>query len=907
MTLSNWIWPCTYESWSLVKKHKVWAVRTEGKGKHVIKGDKIIFYVNGTLHFYAIYEVKNDWHPPKFRWSDEAYVGENYVSEIDLIEVQLGYASVNKLLSSLKFIEKKNERIKGVYLRGSPQGPANSGKTISDEDYNLILNELILVQEEPSFKKIKEEENKYEDLVELSEKLYESTKIPPPDKKTLEDIFQDVEKGRCAVPDFQRYWTWNKKQIEELWESIFQGYYVGSLLTWPSSKQKLGKIPIVGGPKVNDSPDLILDGQQRITAIYYAVKAPQKNLPNTEKPYEFFLNINALLDPSRDSSEIIDSRSSQKIKKKKLHDTQIQYNKKIFPLTLFQDKNYTDWLFDFYDYLKTNEGYSDEDAKKYYKKLLEVFGNVWTSYEIPIVKLPESLILDNVATVFERINSKGTPLGVFDLLNARFIIHEIVLRNQWEDIKDSHENLRKWSDEFKNEKVPLYIVQALALSKSGFLRRKTVLNLDELYKISGKFDSVLFLKDWKEMSDYVEKAIVRITSTGVEGFGAVNYDFIPYTTMVPLIASLLKEIKNKPNKPSCISKIRFWYWNSILGDRYSGSSDSTVEYDFKMLKKWFDGNITDPFVVEEKDNFNTQKSNSALYKAVMCVVAKKGALDFIQDEPLQYGKLDDHHIFPRSKAKQFNAGDEIDSVLNRTLIFDKTNQFFSNRSPSEYLTEIMKEQDIDKTELQKRLSTHLISPSAFECLISDDFKGFIKEREKTIREEFKKLVYPETGNTPFDIKKLLDGEDQNVEYKQTLRWDIKTNQVNPILEEVVMKELASFMNIAGGKILIGVDDDGVPLGLERDYQTFKKKNSGDFQEHITNLINKNLGKNANLCLDWSFHQIDGKEICLGTITPSPRPVYLTIKNDKKFYVRINNTCQPFNVQEASDYISRHWR
>ena len=138
---------------------------------------------------------------------------------------------------------------------------------------------------------------------------------------------------------------------------------------------------------------MVLDGQQRITAIYYAVKAPEKPLPNTEIPYEFFLNLNALLDPFRDSSEIIDSENSTKAENKHLHDTQRQYEKKIFPLTQFQDRNYFQWLFGFYEYLKKNEGYDDENAQKYHKKLAEIFSNVWASYEIPSVKLPESLLL----------------------------------------------------------------------------------------------------------------------------------------------------------------------------------------------------------------------------------------------------------------------------------------------------------------------------------------------------------------------------------------------------------------------------------------------------------------------------------------------------------------------------------
>lgn len=155
-------------------------------------------------------------------------------------------------------MKKKNH--KGLYLRGTPSGPANAGKPISESDYHLILEELKEVQIEPNFKKIKEIEKDFEELVELPETYQDIEKIPPPEKKTLEEIFQDVEKGRYAIPDFQRYWKWNKNQIEELWESIFQGYYVGSLLSWSTSEKKLGITPVVGAPSLSNSSDLILDG-----------------------------------------------------------------------------------------------------------------------------------------------------------------------------------------------------------------------------------------------------------------------------------------------------------------------------------------------------------------------------------------------------------------------------------------------------------------------------------------------------------------------------------------------------------------------------------------------------------------------------------------------------------------------
>jgi len=734
--MSNWVWPVTPENWPTVKTKKVWAVGVKGKGKKVLKGDRIVFYVNGTMFFHGIYEVTSDWHEPTIIWPNESDVGENSASEIDLKEIQPGYASVNKLLSSLDFIEKKKGGLKGLYLRGTPQGPANSGKPISESDYNLILQELRAVQIEPDFKKLKEKVSEVEELAELPEKTYEAARIPTPEKKTLEEIFTDVEKGRYAIPDFQRYWTWNRKQIEELWESIFQRYYIGSLLLWETREPKLGTTTVQGAPPSGRNSDLILDGQQRITAIYYAIKAPDIGLPNTDKPYVFFLNINALLDPRIDSSEIIDSFSSIKAKRRGYFDRQIQYAKKIFPLTELKTRNYSDWLFSFFEYLKKSEGFDDEGARKYYKKLETIFSYVWSSYEIPVVKLPESLSLDNVATVFERINSKGTPLGVFDLLNARFIIHKIVLKNLWEETKENHENIYRWYDGFKNDKIPLYILQAISLSKKGFLRRSEILKIDDMYKISGEFQKDEFEKDWEEMSGYVEEAIKRLTSRGAEGFGAVNYDLIPYTVMVPMVASFLKEIEDRPDRTNCLKKIGYWYWATIYSDNYSGSTDSKGEADFRAIKALFDDGEIEPAELEEKESFNTTKSSRAIYKAIMCLIAKKGALDFIRGDPPEYSTLEDHHIFPRSKAKKYGAGDDIDSILNRTLIFEKTNRFISNKDPSDYLSKIIKDQNIDEQKLRERLSTHLISPEAFDCLLNDNFTGFINAREKTVKEEF---------------------------------------------------------------------------------------------------------------------------------------------------------------------------
>ena len=210
--------------------------------------------------------------------------------------------------------------------------------------------------------------------------------------------------------------------------------------------------------------------------------------------------------------------------------------------------------------------------------------------------------------------------------------------------------------------------------------------------------------------------------------------------MVPILATFLKEIESRDDRTKCLEKISFWYWNNIIGDKYSGSTDSKGESDHKSMNDWFDGTDERPFILEENEDFNTSKTSSAIYKAVMCLIAKKGALDFVRDDPPDYSKLEDHHIFPKSKAKQYGADDDINSILNRTLIFEKTNLWITNKDPSDYLSEIMSKQNIDEQEMRKRLATHLISSEAFDCMLKNDFAGFIKAREKIVIEEISKMA-----------------------------------------------------------------------------------------------------------------------------------------------------------------------
>ena len=155
---------------------------------------------------------------------------------------------------------------------------------------------------------------------------------------------------------------------------------------------------------------------------------------------------------------------------------------------------------------------------------------------------------------------------------------------------------------------------------------------------------------------------------------------------------------------------------------------------------------------------------------------------------------------------------------------------------------------------------------------------------------------------------IRQGEGPLLEFKSSLRWDFQEHRINRNLETVVLKTLAGFFNShVGGTLLIGIDDNGSLIGLEKDYQTLKKMNSDGFEQALMTVISTNLG--ADLChfTHILFHVIDGKDICRVIVSPANRPVFLTQGNAQKFYVRTGAGTRDLNIQEALEYVSGRWK
>ena len=105
-----------------------------------------------------------------------------------------------------------------------------------------------------------------------------------PDHISLSTLIGRLKDGRFVIPDFQREFEWQPWDIRDLMRSIFLDYYIGSLLLWKGKPENFGALacePIYGFSGSNGSAEhIVLDGQQRLTAMYYAFVAPEMPAPN---------------------------------------------------------------------------------------------------------------------------------------------------------------------------------------------------------------------------------------------------------------------------------------------------------------------------------------------------------------------------------------------------------------------------------------------------------------------------------------------------------------------------------------------------------------------------------------------------------------------------------------------------
>jgi len=702
-------------------------------------------------------------------------------------------------------------------------------------------------------------------------------KQPKPDSKKYTDLISEIQKGQIKIPKFQRDFVWSIDKTAKLLDSILKGYPIGTFILWETN-ERLNDIKNIGNLELPPIPDdikvqYVLDGQQRITSLYAAFlgasiqKEGEKKITNYGS---IFVDLEG--DINNNDEQIILSEESD--------GTNITLNK------LLNSK-----------YSELREAYSNDEIDK-----IQGYKETFTTYDFSTVVLRKEDI-DSAIEVFTRINTGGQTLTLFEIMSAKTYDEE-----QNFDMQDKFQKLLKKLKDSKYDTISSTVilnVLGLILSKNNECKRKVILQLDKQGIIDIWDDMISALK---ESVDYF-RSVYRIPVSTL----------LPYDTLLVPFSYFFYYHKEKP-KGEQIKYLEEFFWRISLSFRYSSSTESKLAQDIKRIDQILKGerpNYDDikVFLSTPRDLIDTGFSaGNSFCKAVLCLLAYYEPKDF-QDN----GKviLDNswlkmansrnyHHFFPKSYLRKRGIGNE-NSIVNITLVgADLNKRKIGAKAPSIYIQEFMDEND----GLPKSIKSHLIDNIDEFGIYSNDYSVFLEKRANAIFKALKNRIELKNKDVIEDkeLKELiLIGENEKLEMKSTLRYDLRENIVNKKLEYVIAKTVSAFLNSEGGILIIGVDDNGNALGLQKDIETISKKDIDGFELHLRNIINKHLGSHFEKYLKITFPTIDDKTICKVKILKSGKPVFVNSEGRDSFYVRNGNSSIPKNREEQSEYEKLQWK
>lgn len=147
---------------------------------------------------------------------------------------------------------------------------------------------------------------------------------------------------------------------------------------------------------------------------------------------------------------------------------------------------------------------------------------------------------------------------------------------------------------------------------------------------------------------------------------------------------------------------------------------------------------------------------------------------------------------------------------------------------------------------------------------------------------------------------IKQGESTYLEFKSTLRWNIRTAKKDVAIEHANLKTIAAFLNSSGGTLLIGVRDDGSIEGIETDAFSDNDK----FLLHLWNLIKSYLGQEFCPFIDTKLETYGNKNVCIVRCLPANRPAFLRQTGfEEEFYIRTGPSSSKLGISDALKYIS----
>lgn len=588
-------------------------------------------------------------------------------------------------------------------------------------------------------------------------------------KESLKEVLKEICSGKIQLPDFQRGWVWDDDHIQDLLVSIARSFPVGAVMMLETGGgMRFQTRPVEGlenSKAKNAKPEnLILDGQQRLTTLTQAIALESPVNTRTSKGKKikrhYYFDIKQALEAPHDlNAAVIAVDENRQIRTNFGRDIVLDLSTRekechqlYFPCD--QIMNSDKWEVTLYRV-------APENQPKYMEFRIQIL-DAFRDYQLPIIQLHKETSKEAVCLVFEKVNTGGVQLSVFELITASYAADGYNLRDDWygSDLRQVESRKDRIAQDPLLSKVEATdFLQAITLLHTRDRKKSDIKegkSGKQVRPVSVKRADVLDLplSAWKELADQVEQGF-KLAGKFLKKESFYSQKEIPYSTQIVPLAAILSYLKDSWLEPKIYDKLSQWFWCGVLGELYGGAVETRIANDYEQLINWFEDDESLPRTILDAnfqtDRFYTLKSRlSAAYKGINVLVLRNGATDWywkagIQELDVDELALDIHHIFPKDWCQKHNISkDTYDCILNKTPLSYRANRKIGGYAPSVYLPRLQQEKNVELSDSQMDaiLQTHLVSANFLRI---DDYEGFIQDRSEKLKQLIEKAMGKEVS------------------------------------------------------------------------------------------------------------------------------------------------------------------
>lgn len=566
-------------------------------------------------------------------------------------------------------------------------------------------------------------------------------------KINLTELLNDIKKGKIQLPDFQRGWVWDDNRIKGLLASVIKSFPISVVTLLETGENVSFKTKPVEGafaPEGVKAEYLILDGQQRLTSLYQAIVTNKVVKTRNAKGYEilrwYYIDMKKAMDPNVDLEEAIFSINENKVITKNLGREVVldlstpekEFENLMYPVCMIDEFSEWRWRFEkYWDY--------DRDKIRFLSEFERYVINNYSHYNVPVIEMKKENSKEAVCQVFEKVNTGGVSLTVFELLTATYAASGFDLKRDWEEIKSKFSNTRVLK--FTSNTDIIQAITLLSTYKKRITAQKSGMESDKLPAVSAKRKSMLELKveDYKTYRDEIVDGFITAAKILVDNHIYTARD-LPYTTQLIPMSAIIAVLGDNINNLGNRKKLMRWFWCGVFGELYGAANETRYALDIQQVVDWITKDGNEPQTVYDSifspTRLNTLRTrNSAAYKGIYALLMDENTKDWLTGSKIDnmsyfQESIDIHHIFPRHWCENNDIPrDDFDTIVNKTPLSKGTNIFVSGEAPSKYLVRLQIKAKATTEEINDLLRTHLVNPAIIR---TDDFYAFIADRKESI-------------------------------------------------------------------------------------------------------------------------------------------------------------------------------